>query len=162
MRRKCEQNVRNIELLNKVIYFEHILQTCEILYLIECQKNIFIINHVLPLIAFIVLYGAVSYTFQQRRKSKDLASSRVIDRASADLSKSAVTITIIFILSLSPGFWYYLLGATTIVKYIPSTRIVKVTLWLISINSTANPFVYALLMPAYRRSFKKTFFCKFQ
>ncbi len=45
-------------------------------------------------------YGLVAYNLRRRGKDDKLGQSKVIDRASSDLTKSAVVVTVIFIVSL--------------------------------------------------------------
>ena len=140
---------------------------------------------------------------------------RVIDTAASQLTKTAITVTAIFIVALGYDLWHYLLGHLGVTEYIynspkqkygkccmdmckflffsPTTflndkaeakmwisRVSKRRkqqemceqylckrgtdgsfyfqgVWLSSFNSTANPFVYALLMPSYRKCVRQTF-----
>ena len=49
-------------------------------------------------------YGMVVYTLHQRGKDKSLGQSKLVDQASADLLKSAVAVTIIFIITIGLSF----------------------------------------------------------
>ena len=46
----------------------------------------------------------VVYTLHQRGKDKSLGQSKLVDQASADLLKSAVAVTIIFIITIGLSF----------------------------------------------------------
>ena len=118
---------------------------------------VFVVDYALPTSIFVVSYGAVIMTFQSRSKSQNLASSRVIDKASTELTKTAFIVTIIYIFSMASGFWNYLLGNIGVTTFDITGVLHQLGMWLCSINSLANPFIYAMLIPAFRRSVKKTF-----
>lgn len=119
----------------------------------------FVTYYVLPCAFFFVFYGLVLIGFQKRRNS-EMASSRIIDKATSELTKTAITVTAIFIISMGFEFWYYMLGYTEVVSYTINSPIQQVALWMTSLNSVANPFVYGLLLPAYRKSLVTTFCCR--
>ena len=48
-------------------------------------------------------------------------------------------------------------GCTTVNIFIEAKNVLLSGVWLSSFNSTANPFVYALLMPSYRKCVRQTF-----
>ena len=120
----------------------------------------FFVLYVIPCILFLFLYGSVVQTFYKRKKAENLASSRIIDKASSELTKTAITVTIIFCITMSFEQWYYVLASTGVLVFNINGILQKVGLWVMSFNSAANPFVYALLIPLYRRSVVKTFCCK--
>ena len=53
---------------------------------------------------FFSRYGMVVYSLHQRGKDKSLGQSKLVDQASADLLKSAVAVTIIFIITIGLFF----------------------------------------------------------
>ena len=127
----------------KTFYYVYAIQT-------------FFSYYALPCSLFVIFYGSVIFTFRHRSQTQ-LAASRVIDKASADLTKTAVVVTAIFIIDIGFDLWYYLLGKIYAVEYAMGSPIQKIGIWLSSFNSVANPFVYALLMPASRNSVRNTF-----
>ncbi len=122
----------------------------------------YLITYFLPLVIMALFYGLVAYKLRKRRDNVALGQSRVLDRASADLTKTAIVVSIIFAISIGYDLHYYLLGHTGVVTYELNTLIQKVGVFLSNLNSTANPLVYALLMPVYRRSLMTTLSCKKQ
>ena len=52
-----------------------------------------------------------------------------------------------------------MLGYTGVTEYKVNSPIQKVAVLFATCNSVANPFVYALLMPAYRKSVMLTLCC---
>ena len=83
-------------------------------------------------------------------------SSSVVDKASAELTKTAIVVTIIFVVSYSVVIWHFLLGYTGVTEYKVNSPLQKVDGLLALMNSVANPFVYASFMPVYRRSVQRT------
>ena len=113
-----------------------------------------------PCALLFLFYGLVILTLHRRQKQSKLGSSSVIESAANELTKTALVVTLIFIFSLGFDLWTYLLANF---GYIPSytlgSPIQRAALWLLSVNSGANPFIYVMLIPAYRRSIRSTFCC---
>ena len=84
----------------------------------------------------------------------------MIDKAAKELTKTAIIVTGFFIVSLGYDCWYYMLGYAGAVVYVKNTPVQKAGIFLASVNSCANPFIYALFMPAYRAAVKKTLTCR--
>ena len=120
----------------------------------------YFVTYLCPCLIFFILYGKVIYTFHQRKANTELGSSQIIDKATSQLTKTAIIVTLIFILSFGYDINYIMLGYTGFVRYIKNTPLQKIGLCLSSVNSVSNPFVYYATIPAYRESLKKTF-CKF-
>ena len=121
----------------------------------------FITDVATPFILFIVFYGSVLYTFRQRRKSENMSSSNIINKATAQLTKTAIVVTVIFFFCIGYAHLLYMFQGLGIIKFfVVNTASFKIGMWLMTVNSMANPFVYASLMPAYRRSIMKTFCVK--
>lgn len=117
----------------------------------------FVYYYCIPCTFFCFFYGSVLVTFQKRKKTSELGSSRIIDKASSDLTKTAITVTTIFIFAIGYDMIYYMLGFNNVVEYINGSVLQKIGVLLASFNSVANPFVYGILMPSYRHSIKMTF-----
>ena len=117
------------------------------------------IYYLLPILAYIVMYSRIVYTLQMRKKNTELAESRIIEVASDSMTKAAIALTLIFFFSLGFDSWYYTLGYTGVVFYDMESPIQQTGVFLAVFNSCVNPCVYAVLMPAYRKSLKKTFCC---
>ena len=94
---------------------------------------------------------------RERLKSTTVASSNLIDAANSFMTKTGVVVTAIFVLTIGYDVIYYLLGTIGVVVYILNSPLQKMGLLLSAFNSVANPFVYILLMPAFRDSLRKTF-----
>ena len=120
----------------------------------------FFCSYVLPTTFFFVMYGLVVLSFKKRAKSNLGASgsAAVVEKASNELTKTAIVVTGIFIIALGVDLWYYTLANVGVVPYVFNSPIQKICVLFAVINSVANPFVYASFMPSYRKSVKKTFF----
>ena len=116
----------------------------------------------IPTALFIFLYGRVVNTIRKRKASRDGSASRVIDKATAQLTKTAIVVTIIFVISLGFDLNYYVLGYIGFTEYKLGHPIQKIGVLFAMFNSCANPFVYTLLMPVYRKHMVNTFFCCMQ
>ena len=121
-------------------------------YAVAC----FLYSYFIPTIFLCLFYGLVLITFHKRKKQIELGSSRVIDKATTQLTKTTIIVTVIFIICLST-LWLYLLSYLGVFKYKVNSILSKMCVFASSINSASNPFVYGLLLPTYRRSLQLTF-----
>ena len=94
---------------------------------------------------------------RERLKSKTVACSNAIDAANSFMTKTGVAVTAIFVLTVGYDAIYYVLGSIGVVVYVLNSPVQKIGMLLAAFNSVANPFVYVLLMPAFRDSLCKTF-----
>ncbi len=122
----------------------------------------YITTYFLPLIIMATFYILIVRTLHKLRNDVSLDKSYLLDRVSADMTKTGVLVTIIFAISIGYDLHYYLLGHIGILTYELNTPIQKVGIFLSNLNSMANPLVYGLLVPAYRQSLTKTLLCKKQ
>ena len=113
---------------------------------------VFVTHWLAPVCFFIVLYGRVTFTLLSRRDNSSFGESTLVNAATSQMTKTAVAVTIIFICSLSWDIWYYMLGRLGFVIYIKNSVLQLIGLWLSTFNSLCNPFVYLILLPAFRRA----------
>ena len=118
--------------------------------------------YTVPVGFFLYLYGNVIQTFRKRKASPELAASRIIDKATTELTKTAIVVTIIFLISLGYDVNYYLLAYIGLFEYKMGAPAQKVAVLFAMFNSCANPFVYTLLMPVYRKHIRRKFLCCFE
>ena len=119
---------------------------------------VFTLVYFVPCTFFFSFYGMVINSFRKRRTS-DFSSSKVIDKATVELTKTAAVVTCVFIVCIGYDLIYYMFGCNYVVEYIINSPVQKVGVGLSSFNSVANPMIYGLLMPSYRKSLRMTF-CK--
>ena len=120
----------------------------------------FFIAYAIPCALFFVLYGLVLLSIHRRQGDTKLGSSRVIDKATTQLTKTAITVTIFFIVSLGWDSWFYILGYTGVVEYEFNSPLQKIGVFFSVLNSCANPLIYAASMPIFRESLVNTLLCK--
>ncbi len=120
----------------------------------------FIVAYLIPVIMLIVLYGRLLHALHKRKLNKTLGFAPLVDQASSQLTRTAVIVAGFFFISFSLDTWYYLLGKVNVVVYQYELFLARLGLLLTVLNSCANPFLYALSMPIFRISVKKTLcFC---
>ena len=137
---------------------EHYMQgdIIEFLYAVFSVSTLFSYWGI-PFFFFVFFYGMVAFKLNRRKRNTDFGTTRAIDNASKQLTKTAIAVTCIFIVSLGYDIWYYLLGKFELVVYKKNTPLQKIGVWLSAFNSVANPFVYIMMMPSYRKCVIKTF-----
>ena len=96
-------------------------------------------------------------SLRERLHSTTMPGSNVIDAANSLMTKTGVAVTVIFVLAYGYDVIYYILGSIGVVVYTINSPLQKIGILLVAFNSVANPFVYVLLMPAFRDSLRKTF-----
>ena len=111
-----------------------------------------------PATVFVVLYSFVIHALRQRN-SATLGHSNVIEQTTKRVTKSAIAISVIFIISygfLANGFL-----ASGLKLLAPAVDLIMYSIGtlLTNFNSTVNPFVYALTLPVFRRGMHQTFCC---
>ena len=76
------------------------------------------------------------------------------------VTKAALIITGIFIVTFSYNLWYFLLGTIGLFEFRAFNFHQGLSQWATSFNCFINPFVYIIVMPSFQRSVVKTFcFC---
>ena len=117
----------------------------------------FLAVYLLPITAYIYLYGKVIVTLYRKKTSPGTACSKVIDSVQSTVTKTAITLTVIFGFTIGFDAWAYLLGYTGVVEYEFGSPKQKIGVYFSVFNSVVNPFVYLALMPSFRLSLRKTF-----
>ena len=102
-----------------------------------------------------IRFRRILMVFRERKRSSIVPFSSVIDEMNTLMTKIGVTVTVTFVLTM--GFVHSSLNKAGIVEYILNSPVQKIGMLLSAFNFVANPFVYVLLMPAFRDSLRKTF-----
>ncbi len=112
-----------------------------------------------PVICFIILYRNVLNVLSSRAHNIELGHTDRISRASKRFTKTVITVTVIFILSMGYDSIYYMLGQVGVVIYDNELLTTRIGFFLTIINSVSGPFVYLLFMPNFCLTFRNTFLC---
>ncbi len=75
------------------------------------------------------------------------------------ITKAAIVLTVIFIVTFSYNLWFFLLGTIGLFKFQTDSFHQAFSQWVTSFNCFVNPFVYLIIMPVFAKSLKKTFCC---
>jgi hypothetical protein len=121
----------------------------------------FFVVYAIPIVVFIVLYTKIILNLRERQRNLGEANQRslILEIADQQLTRMAIAVTIVFVISLSWDSWFYLLGLAQIVQYDFNTHVQIIGVFLATFNSCANPFIYSVSMSIFRKSLKKTFTC---
>ena len=117
------------------------------------------VDYICPVALFLGLYGRI--VLQLRRHRSVFASdmpSQTLTVSTIRVTKCAITLTAIFIASMCFHSIYYCIGSVGLVPYVFRGTLYLFGLLLTMFNSFANPFLYALFMPGFRRSMRRTIF----
>ena len=121
----------------------------------------FLIGYLIPVAFFVVLYTKIVWTIRQRRRSlgKFQQQLRILKLADQNLTRTGMAVAIVFIISLSWGCWYYILGKAEVVPFKINSPVQIVGVFLSTFNSCVNPFIYSASLPIFRKSLKRTLQC---
>ena len=122
--------------------------------------NLFVF-YLIPMVCFVVLYGRIVYTLRIGKRQGSAGQSDVIDAASATLLRMAIVVTSVFAVAIGYAQWYFTLVFTDTIPFGFKSPQERAAIVLNTCNVVANPFVYGFMLPAFRRSLKKTFGCVF-
>ena len=119
----------------------------------------FLIIYAAPITIFIVLYTRSLFTLRklQQKFRESNQKSFVLKVADQRLTRNAIAVAIVFVISLSWDSWFYVLAFSENVKYDLNSPFQVVGVFLATLNSCANPFIYAAFLPSFQRSLAKTF-----
>lgn len=118
------------------------------------------VTYLVPMVVLLVLYGRVVLKLRRRSRSTTMQHSTVINAANASLLRTAVVVTSVFAVTIGIDRIYYVCGYIGGAKYVMGTPAQKASMLVTAFNSVANPFIYGLMMPAFRLSVKRTFRCR--
>lgn len=116
----------------------------------------FAVSYATPCALYTFFYGNIILTFRKRSAS-NFTSTSTIEKANAQLTNTAIVVTIVFIIALGFDSWYYMLGSLNITEYVYNSPMQKVGVFFSIMNSVVNPFVYAFSMPIFRICIMRTF-----
>ena len=124
----------------------------------------FAVGYVIPTTCFIILYTKIIWGLRKLNKSSQkmrhlnrLKQRKICTLTIADkeLTKTSIIVTAVFFITMSAENWRYFLGRIGIICYEKNTFQLIFGVFLASINSCANPFIYAISLPCFQRSLKR-------
>ena len=115
------------------------------------------VAYIVPMVSFLLLYGRT--VLQLRRQRFAVASatqSQTLTKSTIRVTKCAITVTVIFAATISYDSIYFCLGNVGATSYELGKPVQLVGILMTVCNSLANPFMYAIFMPTFRRSLRRT------
>ena len=115
------------------------------------------VTYIIPVMLLLGLYGRI--VLQLRRYRVTIASvsqSHTLTTSTIRVTKCAITVAFVFAMTISYDSIYFCLGNVGVLHYDLGQPLQLVGILLTVCNSLANPFMYTLFMPAFRRSLKTT------
>ena len=112
-------------------------------------------SYVLPVLCFTTFYGLVISQLRRHRIAS-AAQSQGLPKSTLRITKCSITLTAIFLATIGFDAIYFCAGHVGVVYYELGTPTQLAGLLATVCNSLANPFVYAIFMPNFRRSLLKT------
>ena len=115
------------------------------------------VAYIVPMVSFLLLYGRTVLQLQHHRKA--IASgvqSQALTKSTIRVTKCAITVTVIFAATISYDSIYFCLGSVGVTSYDLGAPVQLVGILMTVCNSLANPFMYAIFMPTFRRSLYRT------
>ena len=125
----------------------------------------FFTMYIIPIGCLVAMYAEVVLELKRTQRTLgeilDKRSSHVLDTADRQVTQMAITIGIIFIISLSWDAFYCLLGFTGVTSYEFNSLLQTTGVFLATMDSCATPFIYLFTMSEFRAGVKETFFGNF-
>ncbi len=114
-----------------------------------------------PSSTLIALYSCVIHTLRQRQDAS-LAHSRIIEQATKLMTKSAIAVSVTFIITFGYIGNAILVSAVMVIPQDIFLIMRTISGFLTVLNSTINPVIYAFYLPVFRRGLHKVFcFCTY-
>ena len=111
------------------------------------------VTYIFPLMSFVAFYGRIILQLQRHRRAvSSTANSLALTKSTVRITKCAITVTCIFVATISFGSIYFCLGHVGVMDYNLGAPEQLIGSLLTVCNSLANPFMYAIFLPAFRRS----------
>ena len=115
------------------------------------------LDYVCPVALFVILYGRIVLQLHRHRNAiKSNVQSEALTVSAIRVTKCAIAVTAIFIVSMSFHSIYYCFGSVGVISFDFRGPMHLFGILMTLVNSFANPFLYAIFMPAFRRSIRAT------
>ena len=112
----------------------------------------------LPLVTLCILYMKVIIGLRRSIKLNMHSQSSVLTTAASQITRTSLIVTLLFILLIGFESCFFILGFHNIWVY--DLTLLFVSNILIIANSVANPFIYVIMMPIFRKSITKSVCCQ--
>ena len=113
---------------------------------------------VIPITMLVVLYGRIIKQLRRHIKAvAAVAQTTAITKSTIRVTKCALTVTAIFVATISYHSIYFFISNVGIINFDFAGPVQLLGMLLVVGNSFANPFIYAIYMPSFRRSVLLTF-----
>ena len=130
----------------------------------------FFIVYAIPITILLVLFTKIKIQLHRNTQSfNELLNSRAsnslvsntraltLEMADRQMTKTAIAVAIVFIISLSWDAFYCMLGFTNKIQYEFNKPFQVTGVFLATFDSCCTPFIYAASMPVFRRSLQTSF-----
>ena len=125
----------------------------------------FFFMYIIPIGCLIGMYAEIILYLRRNKQTLrqllDKRSSITLDTTDRQITQMAITIAIVFILSLTWDAFYCLFGFTGVTPYEFNSTLQTTGVFLATIDSCATPFIYSYTMSTFRVDLKATFFGDF-
>ena len=109
--------------------------------------------YIVPVILFVVCYGRIVLRLRQHRiEISSNIQSQSLTVSVVRVTKCAIAVTVTFIASMGFQGFYYCIASVGVTSFDFRGPLHLLGILLTLSNSFANPFFYAIFMPAFRRS----------
>ena len=109
----------------------------------------------LPVTICAILYVCILRTLQRSMKLEKHSQNKTVSMASIQLTKMALTVTVLFVICVGINTISYFLITIGTTYYIYVLHTISIS--CVTINSMANPFIYVITMPFFKKYLKKAF-----
>ena len=113
--------------------------------------------YIIPVLMLTILYSKILNALRRSKSLPKSSNDNTIDRASTQLTKTAFTVTVLFIILIGVDAMANVLKVFGVIDY--DRNVLFVVLCVTTLNSIVNPFVYVILMPFFRRNLRRALFC---
>ena len=106
------------------------------------------------------LYICILRTLQRSMNLEKHSENKTVSKASIQLTKTALTVTLLFVICVGIDTIPYVLVTIGYIGNTVTMHIIQLS--CITINSMVNPFIYVITMPFFMSSLKRLFCCSKQ
>ena len=115
------------------------------------------LDYVCPVALFVILYGRIVLQLHRHQTAiNSNIQSETLTVPVIRVTKCVIAVTVIFIVSMSFQGIYYCFGSVGVITFDFRGPMHLFGIIMTLCNSFANPFLYAIFMPAFRRSIRAT------